>query len=242
MKLAIVGEFDPEFEPHAATNAAIEHSRVAFELDLEFDWVSTADLETVVIDSYHGFWIAPGSPYRDLEKTLALIRHTRENGIPTLGTCGGFQHVVLEYARNVLGLTDAKHAEYDPYASRLFISELACSLVGQTLRIQIEPNTLASRIYRAETAEEKYYCNFSIHPDYNATLRQSDLVISGIDQDNEIRIVELAEHPFFLATLFVPQTLSTRENPHLIVSEFLRAIQRVNSGGKVVEYLTRLLN
>ncbi len=80
-------------------------------------------------------WCAPGSPYRSLAGALAALRFGRENGIPTLGTCGGCQHIILEFARNVLGFDDAQHAEYDPYASRLFVSELTCSLAGQTMPV-----------------------------------------------------------------------------------------------------------
>ena len=82
-----------------------------------------------MIDEYSAIWVAPGSPYKNLEKTLEAIRYAWENGVPCLGTCGGVQHMIIEYARNILGYKDAQHAEYDPCASNLFISSLACSLV-----------------------------------------------------------------------------------------------------------------
>lgn len=91
-------------------------------------------------------WVTPGSPYKNLEKTLWAIRFARENGIPCFGTCGGFQHMVLEYARNVLGYQDAQHAEYDPYASSLFISALACSLAGRTMELHFEPGSRVADI------------------------------------------------------------------------------------------------
>ena len=130
-RLAIIGEFTPNFAPHAATNAAIDHSIAASGLDVKADWVSTADVGRALLDRYAGIWVAPGSPYKSLERTLLVIQHAREHGIPCFGTCGGFQHVVLEYARNVLGFQDAQHAEYDPYASSLFVTALECSLAGR---------------------------------------------------------------------------------------------------------------
>jgi CTP synthase (UTP-ammonia lyase) len=104
--------------------------------DVELVWMGTKDLEpnaAATLAGIAGVWVAPGSPYQSLAGVLAAIRCARENEVPLLGTCGGFQHVVIEYARSVLGIADATHAEYDPYASHLFISRLACSLVGKTM-------------------------------------------------------------------------------------------------------------
>lgn len=126
--IALLGEYTPTFAPHASTNATIKHAKAVLGLEIDYDWISTADLDSALFERYAGIWIAPGSPYKDMDKTLAAIRHARENNIPCLGTCGGFQHMILEYARNVLGFKDAQHAEYDPYASNLFISQLTCSL------------------------------------------------------------------------------------------------------------------
>ena len=99
---------------------------------------STSEINDSLFDRFSGVWVTPGSPYKNLEKTLWAIRFARENGIPCFGTCGGFQHMVLEYARNVLGYEDAQHAEYDPYASSLFISALACSLAGRTMELHFD--------------------------------------------------------------------------------------------------------
>ena len=84
---------------------------------------------------------------------MRAIRFARESGIPLLGTCGGFQHLVIEYARNVLGFQDAEHAEYNPDASRLMISKLPCSLVDQILPIAISPGSLAASLYGAARVE-----------------------------------------------------------------------------------------
>ena len=113
-----------------------------------------ADLSTTLFDDFDGILVAPGSPYKSLERTLAAIRYAREHGIPCFGTCGGFQHMLLEYARNVLGFQDAQHAEYDPYASNLFISQLACSLVGRRMELGFVPGSRVAAIYGAETAEK----------------------------------------------------------------------------------------
>lgn len=222
--IALLGEYTPTFSPHLSTNAAIEHVRAASGLDISADWISTADIDHTLFERYFGIWIAPGSPYKDMEKTLVAIRYARENGIPCFGTCGGFQHMIIEYARNVLGFKDAQHAEYDPYASNLFISQLACSLAGREMQLSFEPDSRVAAIYGAITATEQYYCNFGINPDSVDALKQGPMQISGADAEGDIRVIEWPEHPFFIGTLFVPQASSTPELPHPLVSAFLRAV------------------
>ncbi len=175
----------------------------------------------------HGLWVAPGSPYKDLSQALQAIRLARENLIPCLGTCGGFQHMILEFARNVLGFADARHAEYAPDASRLFISALSCSVVGKEMRVRLRPHTTAHTLYGGDEAVERYYCTFGVNPEYSDTVAgNQDLVISGRDVNGEIRIIEILDHPFFVGTLFVPQAKSRESAPHPLVSGFMQAVLR----------------
>ena len=221
--IAILGEYTSAFAPHAATTAAIAHARARLGVAVEAEWVSTAAIDRYLLDRADALWIAPGSPYKDLELTLSAIRHAREHGVPCFGTCGGFQHMVLEYARNVLGFRDAQHAEYDPYASRLFVTELACSLAGREMRLTFAPGSRVAAIYGAGFATEEYYCNFGVNPEYVPLLRRGPLAITGADAEGEVRVIELPGHPFFLGTLFVPQTRSTPERPHPLVLAFVQA-------------------
>lgn len=171
--------------------------------------------------------MAPGSPYRDMDKTLWAIRYTRENRNPCLGTCGGFHHLIIEYARNVLGFEDAQHAEYDPYASDLFIARLACSLAGREMELRFVPGSRVADIYGATSAVEQYYCNFGVDPDRVALLREGPLAISGSGREGEVRVVELPEHPFFIGTLFVPQMRSREGRPHPLIDAFIRATRGI---------------
>ena len=223
-RIALLGEYTPSFEPHTATVAAIEHSCQACGLEIEPEWISTEEIDATLFQRFQGIWVAPGSPYKNLERTLWAIRFAREQGIPCLGTCGGFQHMVIEYARNVLGFVDAQHAEYDPYASELFISALTCSLAGRELTLEFVPGSRVAGFYGALTVSEAYYCNFGIDPSRLPLLRRGPLEITGSDQEGEARVVELPEHPFFIGTLFVPQTRSRLETPHPLVSAFLRSV------------------
>jgi len=225
--LVILGEYNPDAEAHRATDAAIRHALVGRNTDLAVSWISTGAIREADIVHAHGLWVAPGSPYQDLVRALEAIRLAREFLVPCLGTCGGFQHMILEFARNVLGYHDARHAEYDPSASRLFISPLSCSVLGKELRVKLRPDTIAHHSYGTDEAFERYYCTFGVNPDYSDTLASHrDLVISGRDLNGEIRIIEILPHPFFVGTLFVPQTQSMEGKPHPLVSGFLEAVLR----------------
>lgn len=223
IRIGIVGDFDAAYPPHAATNTALAHVTAAG-FSVEARWFPTPSLESpAALHGLHGVWVAPGSPYKSLLGALSAIRYAREQSIPLLGTCGGFQHIVIEYARHVLGFADAAHAEYDPYASTLFISRLACSPAGRSLLIQLRPESLIAQSYGATSVTEQYYCNFGVNPDYVTTLASGPLRIVGSDAEGEVRVVELAGHPFFVGTLFLPQLRSTPEQPHPLVLAFVRA-------------------
>jgi CTP synthase (UTP-ammonia lyase) len=222
--IALIGDYTPTSPTHASTNAAIAHSLNLLSGDIAAIWVSTEAIDQKLFEHYSGIWIAPGSPYKSMEKTLWSIRYARENKVPCFGTCGGFQHIVIEYARNVLGFRDAQHAEYDPYASSLFISKLTSSLAGREMQLNFVPGSQVAAIYGKLSAQERYYCNFGVNPDCIHHLRQGPLNISGSDAEGEIRVIEYTGHPFFIGTLFVPQIRSTPERPHPLVTAFLEAV------------------
>ena len=222
--IAVLGEYNPSYEPHQATDAAIKHSTYLLGTDLHVEWISTQAIDEERLCHYSGLWIAPGSPYKSLEKTLRAIRYAREHRVPCLGTCGGFQHMLLEYARTVLGVKDASHAEYDPHASNLFISRLACSLAGREMWLNLVPGSQVAGIYGASSGQEQYYCNFGLNPDYVPLLKRGPLKVSGSDAEGEIRVVEYPGHPFFIGTLFVPQQRSTFQRPHPLVAAFMKAV------------------
>jgi CTP synthase (UTP-ammonia lyase) len=195
-------------------------------MDLEFTWLPTDALERSEcesLDNLNGLLCAPGSPYRSMKGALGAIRFARVRGLPFLGTCGGFQHAVIEYAQNVLGAVDAQIEEVDPEASALFISALSCSLVGETRRILIKEGSMVSRIYGQAAVEERYNCNFGLNPRYQSLLDVSGFRVSGMDETGEARILELEGHAFYVATLFQPQLSSTPENPHKLITAYLNA-------------------
>jgi CTP synthase (UTP-ammonia lyase) len=159
---------------------------------------------------------------------LEIIKYARVNNIPIIGTCGGFQHMAIEFARNVMGIKDATHAEYDPYASNLVVTPLSCSVKGKKLEIRlIDKDSITCNIFNAPAIEEQYYCNFGLDQHYQQEIDSHGFKITGIDDDGEARILELTDHRFFIATLFVPQDNSTFEKPHPLVTAFIKVALNV---------------
>jgi CTP synthase (UTP-ammonia lyase) len=225
VRIGVVGDYNPANETHVATTTGVRDAAAVIGAAAEVTWIPTEEIrpgdDLRALLGYDGLFISPGSPYKNLDGALAAIEHARLRSMPLLGTCGGFQHIVLEYARNVAGFTDAKHAEYDPDASSLFITPLSCSLVGQTMTVQILGNSIAAKAYGRATATERYYCNFGLNPDHVKTIVAAGLTVSGTDSDGEPRIIELPSQPFFVGTLFVPQASSTPEAPHPLLVAFV---------------------
>jgi CTP synthase (UTP-ammonia lyase) len=231
LQIGIIGDYDAEALTHRVTQEAIDHTAAALSVQARVRWIATDDLGTAdlangagdLLGGFDALWCAPGSPYRSLEGALAGIRFARESRIPFLGTCAGFQHVVLEYARNVIGFVDAQHAEYDPTASHLFINQLACSLVGKKMTILLKPSSRAYEHYGRSEVMEQYYCRFGLNPTYQPLIEAAGLQIAGYDTDGEARIVELPDYPFYIATLFLPQLDSSAAQPHPLISAYLRS-------------------
>lgn len=140
---------------------------------------------------------------------FCAIRYVRDRGVPLVGTCGGLQHVVLEIARNVIGIEDAQHAETNPDAEHLAVTPLACSLAGQRHPVNLVPGSRMAMIYGTKHAAEPYFCSYGLNPALELRFEQVGLRVSGRDQLGSARIVELDGHPFFVGSLYVFQAATT---------------------------------
>jgi CTP synthase (UTP-ammonia lyase) len=225
IRIGVMGERDGGFAPHYRLENAVRHSASRLSLAVELAWIGTAAIladPARALVGYAGLWAAPGN-LASVAGALAGIRFARERSIPFFGTCGGFQHAVLEFAKNVLQVADAAHEAYEPSAARLFVTALACSIKGQAMPVRIVRGSRAYHAYGADEATEEYYCSHGINPQYEPLLQQHGLRISGRDAGGGPRILELAGQAFYVATLFVPQTRSTESAPHPLITQFLSA-------------------
>jgi CTP synthase (UTP-ammonia lyase) len=123
----------------------------------------------------------------------------------------------------VLGLTDADHEESSPAAPVKLISKLSCSLVGQDHQVRIVPGTLAHGTYERDQVTEPFACNYGVNEAFSAQLQSKDLRFSGFGDDGTVRMAELPGHPFFISTLFVPQSNSQPGRPHPLIVAYLKA-------------------
>jgi CTP synthase (UTP-ammonia lyase) len=242
MRIALIGDFDPEKRSHWATEAALHHAAAGLGMNVEPRWVSTAALATpaaarAALGGRDGIWGAPGSPFESAAGMLNAIQHARHQRVPYLGTCAGFQYALIELARNVLGLADADTAENNPASANVVITPVACPLPGRkpgkpsmsgSDRVHVVAGTRLADLCRATDLSEEYFCNFETNtafiPRWEA---HAGLRVAARGDGGEMRAFELAEHPFFVATLFQPQLSSRNERPHPIIEGFLRACAAV---------------
>jgi CTP synthase (UTP-ammonia lyase) len=219
MTIAIVGDHNPGSVTHAATDSAFARAGAPVR------WIPTPQVheDPAVLAGYDGVLISPGSPYLSMAGVLDAIRYARENDLPLLGTCAGFQHVLIEYARNVAGIAGADHAEVNPDADELVCVPLTCNIIGQLVPVRITPGTLAGELYQAAETVEPFFCTFGLNPRYREPLERSGLRFTGFDGDGEPRILELPGHRFFLGTLYVPQAAPAQHDPHPVLAGFLKA-------------------
>ena len=206
VNIAIVGDRDDAIAAHRAIPLALANAAAALDVDLVFEWLASDSIDDVVrLAAFDAFWVAPGSPYRSLDGALRAIGHARTAGRPFLGTCGGFQHAILEFARHVLDWPDAMHAESDPGVGRSVIAALECSLIEARGSVRLVPNSRIARAYAAATAPTIYRCRYGLNPAFRAALLGGPLRGTAQDEHGDLRAIELDDHPFFVATLWQPE-------------------------------------
>src|SRR4029453_9921628 len=181
------------------------------------DWIATPELARGVeqrLAPYDAVWCGPASPYASMDGALNAIRFARETGRPFLGTCGGCQHALIEYARGPLGLADADHAESNPDAELQPITPLACALREARDRIRLLEGTRIRAIYGCDEIVEGYNCSYGLNPAFRALLAARPMRVTGVDDAGDVRVVELEGHPFFVATLFQPERSALKGEVH----------------------------
>jgi RimJ/RimL family protein N-acetyltransferase len=248
IRIGLVGDFDAGIAAHRAIPLALERAGAAHGVGVEPVWLPTEGLKATFDGTgFAGLWCVPGSPYRSMEGALRAIRCARERHLPFLGTCGGFQHAVIEYARHVLGWNDAEHAETAPGAARAVIAPLECALVEVTGTVHFSAGSRIARAYGTGSALEGYHCRYGLNPAFAERLLAGPLRATAHDAAGEVRAVELDDHPFYVATLFQPERAALAGRVPPLVSAFVaasraRADARSNAGnGGVVCESERLV-
>jgi CTP synthase (UTP-ammonia lyase) len=224
VRIGLVGDFNGEVPAHRAIPHALALAANDLGRAVGPTWLPTEAIrDESGLAHFDGLWCVPGSPYRSIEGALRAIRFAREQGRPFLGTCGGFQHAILEFARDVLGWEDAEHAETAPDAERPVVTPLACALVEASDAIRFVPGSRIAAAYGLSEATERYRCRYGINPAFQAELLAAGLRVAAVDAAGEVRAVELEGHPFFVATLFQPERAALTGALPPLVGAFVKA-------------------
>ena len=227
-QIALIGDYSADVPAHQAIPLALERANRDTGRAVTWQWFATRDLRDPPNDlnGCSGVWAVPGSPYANMPGVLSAIRWARETRRPFLGTCGGFQHALIEFARNVLGITHADHAETHPDGTDLVITRLTCSLVEQTGQLSFAPGSRLRGMYGTAAATEGYRCNYGPDLSFRDRFETAGFRFTAFDESSEPRAAELASsmHPFFIGTLFQPERAALRGETPPLARAFVQAV------------------
>ena len=237
--IGITGKYTDVHDSYLSILKALEHVSPYLNAKVNVKWIETTAIEdgkkTVEeeLKDVDGIIVPGGFGKRGTEGKIACIKQARENNLPYLGLCYGFQMAVLEFARNVCNLKEAESTETNPGTKVPIIDILPeqkkIEGLGGTMRlgghdVEIKPNTLASKFYDSTKARERFRHRYECNPDYLKQLEEKGLVFSGKAPKVPImQILELPNHPFFVGTQFHPELTSKPLKPHPLFLEFVRA-------------------
>ncbi|HYD01022.1 MAG TPA: CTP synthase, partial [Phycisphaerales bacterium] len=242
--IGITGKYAHLRDAYASIDKAVEHCSAKLETDIRLHWIETTELTEANASSrlvdLDGVIVPGGFGRRGVEGKILCVRHCRENKVPYLGICLGFQVAVIEYARNVLGLKDANSTEFEPATTNPLISELPDQKkiegLGGTMRlggqdVLIKEGTLAHFLYAKRTSvRERFRHRYEVDPAYIAQLEAAGLVFSGRHPTAPImQVLELSalSHPYFIGGQFHPELTSRPLRPQpMFVGLIAAAIMR----------------
>jgi GNAT superfamily N-acetyltransferase len=235
-RLALVGDFNPGIAAHASINQAVALFRAAHAGLLETAWISTGQLrpgDETLLRGLDGVWCVPGSPYQNTAGALWAIQFARTHRTPFLGTCGGYQHALLEYVRHVLGRAGADHQELRPESEFSLLTRLSCPLLEKSEMVLFPgPGRLRAIYGREEAGPECYHCSYGLNPAHEFLFQNTALKIAARSPQGLVRAVELEGHPFFIGVAFQPERSSLEGKLHPLVNAFfLAAVERAAGAG-----------
>jgi len=237
VKLAICGKYVDLKDAYKSIIESFIHAGGENDARVEIKWVSSEQVKTegasVLFDDVDGVLIPGGFGERGIEGKIEAVRHLRENKIPFLGICLGLQCATIEFARNVCGLKKAHSFEFDPQTAHpvihLMDEQKKVTEMGGTMRLGaypciIEKGSLAHRIYGTTQISERHRHRYEFNNDYRQNLTERGMILSGLSPDGMlVEIVELKDHPFFIAGQFHPELKSRPTRAHPLFREFVKA-------------------
>ncbi|AEB29030.1 CTP synthase [Carnobacterium sp. 17-4] len=237
-KIALVGKYVELPDAYLSVIESLNHAGYALDSEIEVDWINAEEVTAENVESklknVDGILVPGGFGDRGLEGKILAIQYARENKVPFLGICLGMQLACVEFARNVAGLEGAHSAETDPETPHniidLMLDQKEVVNMGGTLRLglypcKLKPGSVTARTYdNAEVVQERHRHRYEFNNNYRTQLEEKGLVFSGVSPDNRlVEIVELSDHPFYVACQFHPEFISRPNRPQKLFLGFVTA-------------------
>jgi len=235
--IALVGKYVRLNDAYLSVVEALRHGAISIGCDLNLHWINSEDLESGNLDNYlkdmNGIVVPGGFGIRGVDGKIAAIEYAKQHKIPFLGLCLGMQCAVIEWARNTAQLENANSAEFDPDTTNPVINLLPEQQdvvdLGGTMRLglypcRVNPDTLAFQLYQKEVIYERHRHRYEFNNAYRNLFLESGYVISGTSPDGRlVEMIELPNHPFFIASQFHPEFQSRPSAPHPLFQGFIQA-------------------
>ena len=213
-KIAIIGDYNQNEESHYLIMESIKEVAEEQQGELQAQWIMSdaLDVSEEHLKLFDGFWFSPGSPYKNANNVL--------------GTCAGFQHMVIEFARNVLGLYSADSEENDTECADAVIKKLSCTLMNKKEQLKIsDSNSILARTVGGDRLIGEYRCNYGFNEAYRSVFQNSNVITTIAETKNGyFRGFELKEHPFFIGSLFIPQLNFRGDSSYRIIKSFVKVV------------------
>ena len=243
VEIAILGKYFGLPDSYLSVVESLNHASLHNKVKLNLHWVDSDNFNVEDLKNYDGVVIPGGFGYRGIEGKISAIQYLREEKVPFLGICLGLQCAVIEYARNVCGISDANSSEFSKNTSNSVIDllpnqNLEKDDVGASMRLgtypcKIKKGTLTSKIYKEEIIYERHRHRYEVNNKFKEEIEKHGLVISGMSPDNNlIEMIEIKDHPYFVASQFHPEFKSRPWEPAPMFKYFIEAASENNNSTK----------
>lgn len=244
VKLAIVGKYTELHDAYLSLHEAIIHAQAATKTCVDIEWIEAETLTDASIDErlldFDGILIPGGFGERGVEGKIRAARYAREHKVPYFGICLGMQMAVIEFARNVLELSNAHSTEFDAHTSypvvTLMPDQMSVTAKGATMRLGAYPchivkPSLAYELYGKTDISERHRHRYEFNPEYVPMFANKGFVVSGEYEERHLpEIIELKNHPYFIACQFHPEFKSKPWQPHPLFVGFVEAMHKKHGG------------
>ncbi len=235
--IGIVGKYVGLPDAYLSVVEALRHAGRTSRVSVTIKWIAAENIDGMLVDSYleglDGILVPGGFGIRGIEGKIQAIRYARENNVPFLGLCLGLQCAVIEFARNVAGLTNAHSSEFDPLTADpvidLMDTQKDVSDKGGTMRLglypaKLEQGSLARSLYGSEVVYERHRHRWEVNNTYRRSLTEAGMSMSGTSPDDRlVEFIEISDHPYFIATQAHPELVSRPDAPHPLFDGFIAA-------------------